>query len=92
MPLRDTSPLDDWVTRDYPPLEVRTAVRTWVAGLATNPVQAPSVPFPEMTTWDLHLRSAVVPGSDGVEVTYAVSYPDEQVDLLTVTSSRSPDA
>ena len=66
-------------------------VEDWVAGLASASWQAPSVPFPELSSQpDYEVRSAVVPGSGGVEVFYRTTYVSggsfDVVDLIAVVS------
>lgn len=85
--LDDIGPFRDWVANASPPLPVWRAVRYWIAGLASMPWQAPSVPFPELSAQPRHeVRSAVVPESGGVEVVYVYWYePVDKIDLVFVT-------
>jgi len=60
-------------------------VRAWIDGLGETPWQAPSIPFPELSDQPHYeVRTAVVPGSGGIEVFYRHDYLRDLVDLIWV--------
>ena len=85
MPLRDTSALDEWRQRVNPSPTVWSVVWEWVQGLDAKPFQAPSTPFPELSSLpEYELRTAEIPGSDGIEVFYRHEFASDEVDLIWI--------
>lgn len=85
MPLRDIDALDEWARRENPPYATWRNVNEWVQSLADAPWRAPSVPFPELSDPPIYeYRTAVVPGTDGVEIIFQRYFDGEIVDLIWV--------
>lgn len=71
--------------REDPRVSVLRAVGEWVAGLGGRPWQAPSVPWPEMSDQPhSDIRTAEIPGTDGVEIFYRHDFGTDIVDVIWV--------
>jgi hypothetical protein len=91
MPLGDTRALEGWGRREDPPYSTWQVVVSWVQALGTAPWQAPSVPMPEFSDPPYYeLRSADVPGTNGVQVLYRREFDGEVVDLVWVGRLDQP--
>ena len=89
MGLGEVGPFFEWVRRDRPAPEVRSAVRTWIAGLGVASWQAPSAQLPDLSDQLVYeVRSAEIPDTDGVCVLYVHEYADNRVDLLYVGTNE----
>jgi hypothetical protein len=87
--LRDTAALHEWRERESPRQQVWDVVNQWVQGLDSASWQAPSTPFPELSEQPFdEVRSAVVPGSDEIEVFYRHEYRTGAVDLIWVGMTK----
>jgi hypothetical protein len=85
VPLRDRSALHEWGNRENPPYLTWQIVDLWNHELDSTPWQAPSIPFPEMSDLpNYEIRTAEVPGTEGVEVIYRQEYAGEFIDLIWV--------
>src|SRR5579863_9752050 len=85
VPLRDTSALHEWGSRENPPYSTWQIVELWVNGLNTTPWQAPSIPYAEISDLPKYeIRTAEVPDTDGVEIFYRREFDGEFIDLIWV--------
>jgi len=76
VPLRDSDALHEWARRQDPP----------VAGLASKPWLAPSVPFEELSDRPRYeVRYAELPDTGGVVVFHRRYFDGEIVDLIEIT-------
>jgi hypothetical protein len=85
--------LYEWAESDEELLySVFRRVELWIAGLASTPWQQPSVPLTLAAGEPWEIRSAVVPGTDGVEVFYEHEHATGAVNVLRVIPSGPGDS
>jgi len=89
VPLGDLDRLREWAEFEDPRYTTWRLVEQWVAGLAADPWQWPSVPEPLTAPGeDRGVRSVEVPGSGGVEVVWEHEHATGVVNLLYVGQRR----
>ncbi len=105
MPLGNLAPFEEWVERRQPFLPVRRRVQTWIARLAVESWQSPSLPVEiESHRPDYEVRSALLcyeqPGDENkdaeecIRIRYRVTYAEDDdetdlVDLISVDNVES---